>query len=896
MAPAWGLPPGPEAMVRVLRAAEATRHQNKVVLRNASDWRKLLELAEDLGDDAHVLNICTIFHRVARSVVRGGPRSFSDRARTLRETAGWTRLLELVASCVPDCNNMEITNCLWALATLEARGEAEEALAIQLCEAARTYIDSFEPRNLALSAWALAKLGYRNLEWCRCWAVEVERHMQRFEVRDMTNIIWAFATLHWRDEGFLAQFCKSAELKWEQYLPQDLGNTLWALATLGFRHEPALAALSKRVFDIADTFDQQNLSISLWSYATLGYKNMNLFHYMTQLITDRINTFASQGIANVVWALAKFQFQQKCLLMTIAEIAPPQLDEYDPQHLSIVAWAYATLEFPNRPLLSALCQAATRRMHIFSAQHMANMTWAMATLAHKDERYLQALAIRALEQVESFNPQECSNLAWAFALLTFKHDGLLAALSIRSQEIVSDFIPQNLGNTAWAYNRLGFRDEALMQCLVHEAATRLHECAGQEVLDVIESVTTGGYEEVLQGPAWSTLLEWSNRKYSSAKEFLDQNGGMPLELRKLSDFDRALSVQDYKDHLASFDLVGLGYTYTAQLLEHLGVRLPEGSELDAWQQQAQMAAQRIEGTGNESDVSKNAEAQEGLKVCRTVCVYRFNLFVPATGSKASAGPIAVTSGSIKDAHELGLFAATLRHPRGGDGEFQALQACARACLSELGCDPLGPPPLDGAAVRGELWLHVSEVPCLSCCGAFAQFRKLFPDVRIVVSFTLGRQPAASSSAAAAALLSTSSAVTSTMRHEESLGSGSMSGGAPRNRVLGASADRNNLASQSPGACTSNGFQCRRSADPPVNNGFGSGQLAYMQTRNEFGGSQNQPAMLGGCGGCGACSSPKTALLAHLGSADEEEIPCCWPPPARDNPAQAVSMSSRQSFY
>jgi hypothetical protein len=30
-----------------------------------------------------------------------------------------------------------------------------------------------------------------------------------------------------------------------------------------------------------------------------------------------------------------------------------------------------------------------------------------------------------------------------------------------------------------------------MQCLVREAAGRLHECSGQEVLDLIESISTG---------------------------------------------------------------------------------------------------------------------------------------------------------------------------------------------------------------------------------------------------------------------------------------------------------------------------------------------------------------------------------------------------------------------
>ena len=302
-----------------------------------------------------------------------------------------------------------------------------------------------------------------------------------------------------------------------------------------------------------------------------------------------------------------------------------------------------------------------------------------------------------------------------------------------------DFIPQNLGNTAWAYNRLGYRDETLMECLVKEAAGRLKECAGQEVLDLIESISTGGYEDAVAGPEWSLLLHWAGQKYESVHDFVKVSSQMPLGLRKLSDFDKALAVQDYRDHMASFSLVGLGFTYTSKLLLEMGVILLEGSQREQWQKQSREAASRITGTGNESDVTKNAEAQEGLKVCRTVCVYRYNL-LSVTGQRCMVEPTAVTSGPACEAFELGLFAAILRHPRGGDGEFQALQACARACLQELGCNPIGAPPLDGSAIEGELWLHVSEVPCLSCVGAIAQFRHIFPDIKIHISFNLGRQP------------------------------------------------------------------------------------------------------------------------------------------------------------
>ena len=42
------------------------------------------------------------------------------------------RLLERISRLVPDLNNMELTNCLWALATLEATDAAETALLTQL--------------------------------------------------------------------------------------------------------------------------------------------------------------------------------------------------------------------------------------------------------------------------------------------------------------------------------------------------------------------------------------------------------------------------------------------------------------------------------------------------------------------------------------------------------------------------------------------------------------------------------------------------------------------------------------------------------------------------------------------------------------------------------------------
>lgn len=237
----------PCALLAVLADAEVTKGLNKRILREASDYRSLLAVIDEHGDHLHVLNICTLFHRLAKRLVKEGAK-MSEKLQEIQRMPTWYSLLGLVKKHAPDCNNMELTNCLWAIATMDARGQAEEATASELLRVSMVYLETFEPRNLALSAWALAKMGYRDLEWCHKWAARVLRLLHDFQTRDMTMMVWAFATVHWRDDAFLVPFCEQVQMKCEQGGPQDIGNTLWALATLSFKHDGALAALTAQIF------------------------------------------------------------------------------------------------------------------------------------------------------------------------------------------------------------------------------------------------------------------------------------------------------------------------------------------------------------------------------------------------------------------------------------------------------------------------------------------------------------------------------------------------------------------------------------------------------------------------------------------------------------------------
>ena len=98
----------------------------------------------------------------------------------------WQKLVKLLRGLVTEMNNMELTNCLWALAVLSA-GISEPALVSDLIAMSSKHLCSFEPRNLALSAWALAKMGTESQAWCHRWAEAVKEKLATFETRDMTN-------------------------------------------------------------------------------------------------------------------------------------------------------------------------------------------------------------------------------------------------------------------------------------------------------------------------------------------------------------------------------------------------------------------------------------------------------------------------------------------------------------------------------------------------------------------------------------------------------------------------------------------------------------------------------------------------------------------------------------
>jgi hypothetical protein len=128
----------------------------------------------------------------------------------------------------------------------------------------------FEPQNVAICLWALAKTGER------------------------------------ADRGLLEAMQGRATATAGEFKPQEVANYLWALATMGERAGPGLLeAMQRRATATAGGFNPQDVANVLWALATMGESaNRGLLEAMQRRAMATAGEFNIQNVANVLWALA----------------------------------------------------------------------------------------------------------------------------------------------------------------------------------------------------------------------------------------------------------------------------------------------------------------------------------------------------------------------------------------------------------------------------------------------------------------------------------------------------------------------------------------------------------------------------------------------------------------
>ncbi|KAG1672291.1 hypothetical protein FOA52_004306 [Chlamydomonas sp. UWO 241] len=386
----------------------------------------------------------------------------------------------------------------------------------QLVELAHQHLQQMRPQGVAITAWALAKLGHVDAEFTGALVQAATLLLRNFSPQNMANTAWALATLEHLDTKFMAALplantlwalakldhvdadfmgalVQAAKLQLRNFNPQDLANTAWALAKLGHVDGDFMDALLWEASPKLHSFEPQHLAKTALALAKLGHVDAEFMGALLQACKPQLRSFLPQSLANTAWALATLVHVDAEFMDALLQAARPQLRSFAPQGLTNMAWALATLGHVDAVFTDELVQAATFHMRSFNPQDLANTAWALATMGHVDAAFMGALVQAATAQLRNFTPQNLANTAWALATLGHVDVVFMGALLQAATPQLRHFKPQELANTASALATLGHVDAQFMAALLQAATPQLHNFNQQNLSNMAWALAALGH-------------------------------------------------------------------------------------------------------------------------------------------------------------------------------------------------------------------------------------------------------------------------------------------------------------------------------------------------------------------------------------------------------------------
>jgi len=115
-----------------------------------TEWNKILDFVENHVQNMDHINISTAIHRCAKDL-RMKPHEIPD----LWKKSIFKEMLEKLRLKLSSCKPQELSNCIWALAILEAN---EEDFFNTWCVTAENMFVEYRSQHFSNTLWALAKL------------------------------------------------------------------------------------------------------------------------------------------------------------------------------------------------------------------------------------------------------------------------------------------------------------------------------------------------------------------------------------------------------------------------------------------------------------------------------------------------------------------------------------------------------------------------------------------------------------------------------------------------------------------------------------------------------------------------------------------------------------------
>eukprot|EP00811_Abedinium_folium_P002453 NODE_1224_length_2554_cov_4.608158.p1 GENE.NODE_1224_length_2554_cov_4.608158~~NODE_1224_length_2554_cov_4.608158.p1 ORF type:complete len:473 (+),score=72.33 NODE_1224_length_2554_cov_4.608158:1011-2429(+) len=459
-----------------------------------------------------------------------------------------------------------------------------------------------------------------------------------------------------------------------------------------------------------------------WAEAALAVENLPLLQALAsssiRIITEALD---AQHLSNTVWAFATLEYEHGPLCNAISAAALRTLSDYVGQSLSTTFWSFSTLSRRDSPLFAALSKAAIPRRSLMAGQDISNTAWSCAQLAFAHPPLLQSLASAALPRIRDCQAQDLANTAWSFAYFLYTDTPLRAALSSSAIPTIQDFIPQNLATISWALEELAFEDGPLLDAISSAALRSLGEMEPMPIATLLDRPLSLECHDALR-PSLLRVISC----------FADALLAAPLEFWRGGGYQRLVCELG----VGNFGCFGCRCLY-----DRLSIELPADEFLCR-------ANAHVPRLGRMMADTYNSDGADFLRQ-RVLTYAEYEFVVPGVPSPLTGAGV----------HENGRTAGTrwltpVQPPfcpyadRGTCSEFRML---AGFCEDLARSHPhVASDAKVRALVRGMVQVLVSGPCCVSCVGAFAQFRLLFPGIEVRVAAGKAPLPRSSIPPAAAA--------------------------------------------------------------------------------------------------------------------------------------------------
>lgn len=254
----------------------------------------------------------------------------------------------------------ELSMMAWALAT---RGDYDPDFMAYIARRSMELMRSFTGQHVATIIWAIATVSYKDDpcidEFLSMALGAIIARSHEFQPLNLALISWGLAKLSYRAEVAFESLCAAATALMDDFVPQNLVQIMWACATCGYRDDTFLQAscrVAKRRFQ---EFSSQHLSNFIWACARLGFKDDHeLFKRFCFEANPKMHEGSPQHLSNIAWAVSQLgpEHFPGCLAAVVAETAR-RLQEFDPPSLMMLSDSLYDAKYGegcDEPLLNVL--------------------------------------------------------------------------------------------------------------------------------------------------------------------------------------------------------------------------------------------------------------------------------------------------------------------------------------------------------------------------------------------------------------------------------------------------------------------------------------------------------------------------------------------------------------